>query len=354
MPSTMKHFTPLDKIGSGYFGVEHKVKEKKPRGKFRVAKLILCASQTQARCILSEYKKTVLSLAKHQNIMNIKDAFLHKQRGSIYLCSVGKLLESAETLNSFLLSRHSSLGEDAHKAFCLQLVDAVFHLHSHGIAHNALTPFSVRVVESKGHALVKLADFGLAQICSQPDHDNYDLDISRGRSLAYHLPPEAQEENWCNDFGQANTAADVFMLGLMFNAIAEHSILPEIPINQTHEQTTQQETAQQQPILATYLEFPGYGAVPIGKFMYENPSVELDYQLFRRLSPQFRRLIRRMVFLEPDGRPPIAGIWSGLYVYYNFLIKIRTFLIACLIALIIKIKKIIINSSRLVIGLSIT
>ncbi|XP_072031709.1 serine/threonine-protein kinase 35-like isoform X2 [Amphiura filiformis] len=303
MPSMMHHFTPLDKIRCGYFGVEHKVKEKKPRGKFRVAKLVLCAGQTEARYILNEYKKTVLSLAKHQNILTIKDAFLHKQKGSVYLCSVSKFMESSETLNSFILARHASLCDEAHKALFLQLVDAVSHLHSHGIAHNALTPFSVRIVESKGNALVKLTDFGLAQICGKPDHENYDLDISRARSLAYYLPPESQDAECCKAFGQPNTAADIFMLGLLFNAIAEHSILPQIP---------NQEEEESQQILASYLEFPGYGAVPIGKFMNGNPSVDLDYQLFRRLSSPLRRLIRRMVFLEPDGRPPITGVLQML------------------------------------------
>ena len=295
--SMMNQFTPLDKIRCGYFGAEHKVKEKGPRGRFRITKLVLCDGQTDSRQILSEYRRTVLSLQKHQNILTVKDAFLHKQQGCTYLCSVGKYLDP-ETLNSFLLSRHGLLSDGAHKALFLQLVDAVSYLHSHGISHNALTPHSVRIVECKGNALVKLTDFGFAQFCGKPDHENYNLDPWRARSLIFHLPPESSDADWCDDFGKPNTAADVFMLGLMFNAIAEHSILPQVA-----------SPGEKKPkeILASYLQFPGYGPVPIGKFMHENPSVDLDHQLFRRLSPQFRRLIRRMVFLEADGRPPISG-----------------------------------------------
>lgn len=312
MPSSMNQYTPVvavDTFRCGYFGIEHKVKEKRPpRGRFRTAKLVLCASQTEGRRILAEYRNAVLSMPKHLNFLTVKDAFLHKQFDLIYLCTVSKFCES-ETLNSFFISRQSSLNDEAIKALFLQLATGLSHLHQHGISHNALTPYSVRIVESKGDAVVKLTDFGLAQICSQPNDGN--LDSCRSRSLTFYLPPEAYDEaDWCNMFARPNTAADIFMLGLLFDSLAEHSVLPHY----TSVPQKEDSPSSQGKILASYLQFPGYGAVPIGKFLYENPSVDLDHQLYRRLSPHLRRLVRRMVFLEPDGRPPITGRHQSLSI----------------------------------------
>ncbi|XP_072166781.1 serine/threonine-protein kinase 35-like [Diadema setosum] len=289
-----------EKIRAGYFGTEHHLRERKINGKERMAKMVPVSKRGKAKWVLEQYyRKMVLKLPQHNNLMKIKAAFLHQlsdKEESMYLCTVWKLYgENTLNLNEYLLSRNERLDDQAYKSLMIQLATAVEHLHSNGTAHNALTPFSVLVVEgTKGQAVVKVGDYGLTQVCGPAADDNYQPDGQLPKSLEFHLPPEAYDDGWGHP-GQANTMADIFMLGLIFSAIGEHSVLEGKDKNEP-------------AIIAAHVSFPGYGAVPIGRFIKTNPSMCLDRQIHRKLSPELRSLVRRMTLIDPEARPPANGV----------------------------------------------
>lgn len=297
----MNQYTEVEKLRNGYFGTEHRFRERGLNPKERLAKLVPVSKLDETKLALEQhYRKMVLKIPKHENLTKIKAAFLDNRTDpsdnqGMYLWIVWKLYsDNCLNLNAYLLSRHDRLGDDAYKSLMLQLARAMDHLHSHGTAHNALTPYSIVVVEGvKGQAVVKVGDYGLTQVCGSACDENYKPDGQLPKSLEFYLPPESSSESWGRP-GQANTTADIFMLGLMFSAMAEHSVL--------------EGTDQNEKLVASYVKFPGYGAVPIGRFLKTNPSISLDRQLHRKLSPELRSLVRRMTLIEADARPPANGV----------------------------------------------
>ena len=299
----MNQYIELEKIRAGYFGTEHKFREKGISGKDRLAKFVPVTKRGKAKWVLEQYyRKMILKLPKHDNLVRIKAAFLHKLTNDeqdcqdMYLCTVWKMYdEKSLNLNEYLLSRHERLNDNAYKSLMMQLANALEHLHSNGTAHNALTPYSAMVVEGpKGEAVVKVGDYGLTQVCGSACDEQYQPSGQLPKSLAYYLPPEAMDEGWGHP-GQANTTADIFMLGLMFSAMTEHSVLTD-------------EDQNKETIIAAFVKFPGYGAVPVGRFLKTNPSISLDRQLHRKLSPELRSLVRRMTLIDAEARPPANGV----------------------------------------------
>ncbi|XP_054758272.2 uncharacterized protein LOC129264418 [Lytechinus pictus] len=299
----MHQYTEVEKLRAGYFGIEYKYRERGINGKDRLGKLVPVSKRGKAKWVLEQYyRKMVLRLPKHDNLVKIKAAFLNKvtedgeDEDDMFLCTVWKLYgEKSLNLNAYLLSRHDRLNDDAYKSLMMQLAQAMEHLHSNGTAHNALTPHSVMIVEGvKGQAVVKVGDYGLTQVCGAACSQDYKPDGQLPRSLDFYLPPEAAKEGWGHP-GQANTTADIFMLGLLFSAMTEHTVLEGADQNE-------------ETIIATFVKFPGYGAVPIGKFLNTNPSINLDHHLHSKLSPELRSLVRRMTLIDVDSRPPANGV----------------------------------------------
>lgn len=299
----MHQYIEVEKLRAGYFGTEYKYRERGIKGKDRLAKLVPVSKRGKAKWVLEQYyRKMVLRLPKHDNLVQIKAAFLNKvaedgdDEEDMFLCTVWKVCgDNSLNLNAYLLSRHDRLNDDAYKSLMMQLAQAMEHLHSNGTAHNALTPYSVIVVEGvKGQAVVKVGDYGLTQVCGSACDENYKPDGQLAKSLDFYLPPEAADEGWGHP-GQANTTTDIFMLGLMFSAMAEHAVLEGADQNE-------------ETIIATFVKFPGYGAVPIGKFLNTNPSINLDQHLHRKLSHELRSLVRRMTLSDVDSRPPANGV----------------------------------------------
>lgn len=96
-----------------------------------------------------------------------------------------------------------------------------------------------------------------------------------------------------------------FAIGLLFIAIAEQTLLPPQPRKDGDKENNND---LDKPIIAPYLQYPGYAPIPLGKFLHENSSVDVDQQLYRQSSPALRSLVRRMLQLVPGKRPPASGV----------------------------------------------
>lgn len=110
--------------------------------------------------ILHREVDTMLRLCTHKNpnIVSLYDAFLTKH--TLYLvmeyCSGGELFDH--------LVKKGPYSEEAASRLCKQLAEVIKYMHSHGVVHRDLKPENCLLSDSSDGALVKVADFGLANI----------------------------------------------------------------------------------------------------------------------------------------------------------------------------------------------
>ncbi|XP_033106386.1 serine/threonine-protein kinase pdik1l-like [Anneissia japonica] len=288
----MDSFVIQEKLRDGFFGAEHNLEELTWKGsKTRLVKMI-AMSEDEARCNRDVLKNTLLQIPKHENIARLKHVLLRRENYTeIFLCPVYKNVDG-EFLNDYIMCRYLVMSDNNYKVFFTQLMKGVAFLHGCGFSHGFLNPYNVIVTQDKtGEAVLKLTDYGLAKLCGIPDKnaetkDKENACLKEGRDLArvYYAPPETHDADasWLR---RCCTSVDMFSLGLIMYALTEHKVLPDTKV------------------LAGYVNYPGYGSISIGKFRYENPSINFDQQFYSRCSAEFRRLLRRLLHVDPNARP---------------------------------------------------
>jgi len=103
---------------------------------------------------------TMLRVATHNNpnIVSLYDAFLTKD--TLYLvmeyCKGGELFDHLVTKGPYTEQTASKL--------CKQLASVIKFMHSHGVVHRDLKPENCLLSDDTDDALIKVADFGLANI----------------------------------------------------------------------------------------------------------------------------------------------------------------------------------------------
>ncbi|KAI0128569.1 kinase-like domain-containing protein [Xylariales sp. AK1849] len=134
-------------------------------------------------------------LGSHRNIVNATDSF--ETDAHMYLvlefCSKGDLYEAIRTGYGPLETEHV-------RSFMLELVDAVFYMHSHGIYHRDIKPENIFLTES---GAMKLGDFGLATT----DKWSYETTVGSDRYMA----PEQYDSAGA---GYSPAQADIWAIGI--------------------------------------------------------------------------------------------------------------------------------------------
>lgn len=104
--------------------------------------------------------ETMLRVATHNNIniVSLYDAFLTKD--TLYLvmeyCGGGELFDH--------LVKKGPYTEEAASRLCKQLASVIKFMHLHGVVHRDLKPENCLLSSDRDDAIVKVADFGLANI----------------------------------------------------------------------------------------------------------------------------------------------------------------------------------------------
>ncbi|XP_071962761.1 cyclin-dependent kinase 5 homolog [Antedon mediterranea] len=295
----MESFVIQEKLWDGFFGAEYKLQEQSWKGtKLRTVKMISMSNEDEAKCSRDVLKNTLLQLPKNEHIVRLKNVLVRRENFTeIFLCPVYKNVEG-EFLNDYIMNRHLAMSDTAYKVFFMHLMRGVVFLHSQGYSHGFLNPYNIIVTRDKtGTAILKLTDYGLAKMCGAPvdkpndsssetTDDKENAGEKDGRDLArvYYASPETHdtELSWLR---RCCTSVDIFSLGLIMYALTEHKVLPNTKV------------------LAGYVNYPGYGSISIGKFRYENPSVNFDKKFYSRCSAEFRRILKRLLHVDPNARP---------------------------------------------------
>jgi serine/threonine protein kinase len=152
--------------------------------------------------------------------------------------------------------------------------DGLGFAHAQGVAHHAVNPSNLFVVETRGRPGVKILDFGLAKAASDP--------AVQMPGLRVLLPEYAAPEQIDRQLGEPGPWTDVYSLAL----IAMEALLGA-PVFESKEGAP---AAQIDPVLRPSARIAGLG-----------------------LRPAVRDVLGRAVALEPKKRPATAGeFWDAL------------------------------------------
>ncbi|AMD20945.1 HEL336Cp [Eremothecium sinecaudum] len=114
-----------------------------------------------------------------------------------------------------LMKKYNTLNEDCTRYYGAQILDAISHLHKHGIVHRDIKPENILLDKTMK---VKLTDFGTAKLLDiQEETKSYDLH-TRSKSFvgtAEYVSPELLNDNWVDH------RCDIWALGcILFQMIA--------------------------------------------------------------------------------------------------------------------------------------
>lgn len=221
-----RDYTLLDEIGKGAFSVVYKAR-REPSGQPLAVKVMDLARVAQTTSMTPEVAlrevKVLTGVPEHPNVVKTHKALIAGD-GTLHLimewCNRGELFDH-------IVARERYTEADAVEVMC-QVLQAVTHLHHHGVIHRDIKPENVLVhkAEFTEQDVFKLSDFGLAKSLS------IGTESLQPPNTVCGTPSYAAPEVWT---GQYSHVADCFSSGvLMFVLLSgtmPHfpSAVPELP-----------------------------------------------------------------------------------------------------------------------------
>ena len=152
----MKYFALGKTIGRGAFGIVKLAFDKISKHKVAIKIMKTSRFKTEKEINRVKIEVKISKQVNHPNIVKTYEFF--EESGKIYIvmeyCSKGDLFD--------YLKVHKKLSEEEAKRIYKQLIDALQYLSMCEIVHRDIKPENVLFDK---HMNLKLADFGLAQIC---------------------------------------------------------------------------------------------------------------------------------------------------------------------------------------------
>ena len=153
-------------IGQGGFGRVYKVKDS--HGVVLAAKVMELTKQMlfqKNRFEAFKHEVIILKRHNHQNIIKVVDHFICDRSISFMI------MEFAEggNLEHRLKLRKMPFPEEEAKRYFVQISNALFYLHSNGIAHNDLKLSNILIWISESKEIIKVTDFGCSRQAIQDD-----------------------------------------------------------------------------------------------------------------------------------------------------------------------------------------
>ncbi|PIA15766.1 Cdc2l1 protein [Coemansia reversa NRRL 1564] len=191
-------YEKLNKIEEGTYGIVYRAKDIST-GEIVALKHLKLDQERNGFPITSLREIHTLLLAKHPNIINVREIVVGKSLNSIYM--VMDFME--HDLRTLMESMRESFRPSEVKSLLLQLCSAIAHLHGNWIVHRDLK--TSNLLMASGGAL-RVADFGLARKYSSPLGHMTGLVVT----LWYRAPELLMGEK------QYSTAVDMWSVGCIF------------------------------------------------------------------------------------------------------------------------------------------
>ncbi|KAL3084591.1 hypothetical protein niasHT_035590 [Heterodera trifolii] len=152
--SVYEHYSVLEEIGTGAFGMVHRCVEK-GTGNVYAAKFVPIRGGEQERHTVRNEIRTMSEL-RHPALINLHDAFeTDEELVMIYeFMSGGELFEKVS-------SEHNRMTEEESRNYVRQVCEALQHMHEMSYVHLDLKPENI-MFQTKQSDKLKLIDFGLA------------------------------------------------------------------------------------------------------------------------------------------------------------------------------------------------
>ncbi|KAJ2514436.1 hypothetical protein H4217_005758 [Coemansia sp. RSA 1939] len=197
----------LNRIEEGTYGIVYRARDLKT-GEIVALKHLKLENERNGFPITSLREIHTLMLAKHPNIINVREVVVGRSLNSIYM--VMDFME--HDLRSLMESMAERFRPSEIKSLMVQLVGAVAHLHSNWLVHRDLK--TSNLLMANGGAL-RVADFGLARKYSSPLAHMTGLVVT----LWYRAPELLLGET------NYSTAIDIWSIGCIFAELFLHKPL---------------------------------------------------------------------------------------------------------------------------------
>jgi len=157
-----------EKLGNGKFGLV-RLGIHKETGRKVAVKIMSKKDMDHTDLELVRTEIEILKICQHPNIIKLYDVFENLEYIYIIMehCSGGDLF-------SYIEKRGFKLPEKQACTIIRKLCEAIYYVHSYGIAHRDIKPENILMTDDTEYADIKLLDFGLSKIvgpsqnCNEP------------------------------------------------------------------------------------------------------------------------------------------------------------------------------------------
>ncbi|KAJ2860554.1 hypothetical protein GGI22_002684 [Coemansia erecta] len=194
----------LNKIEEGTYGIVYRARDLRT-GEIVALKHLKLENERNGFPITSLREIHTLLLAKHPNIINVREIVVGRSLNSIYM--VMDFME--HDLRTLMEAMPQGFRPSEIKALMVQLLGAVAHLHANWLVHRDLKTSNLLMANA---GALRVADFGLARKYSSPLHNMTGLVVT----LWYRAPELLLGET------SYSTAVDVWSVGCIFAELFLH------------------------------------------------------------------------------------------------------------------------------------
>ena len=199
------HYTLLEQIGVGGFGVVFKAKQEQPIRRTVALKIVKLGMDTQEVIARFDAERQTLALMDHPNIARVLDAGATETGRPYFVMELVDGLSITEYCDRHCLSTRRRL------VLFTQVCRAIQHAHEKGVIHRDIKPSNVLVTVQDGAAVPKVIDFGIAKATAQSFAFNT-VATALGvlGTPAYMSPEQADLQR-----ADIDTRSDIYSLGVL-------------------------------------------------------------------------------------------------------------------------------------------
>ncbi|KAJ1801628.1 hypothetical protein LPJ59_000117 [Coemansia sp. RSA 2399] len=194
----------LNKIEEGTYGIVYRARDLRT-GEIVALKHLKLENERNGFPVTSLREIHTLLLAKHPNIINVREIVVGRSLNSVYM--VMDFME--HDLRTLMEAMPQGFRPSEIKTLMIQLLGAVAHLHANWLVHRDLKTSNLLMANA---GALRVADFGLARKYSSPLHHMTGLVVT----LWYRAPELLLGET------SYSTAVDVWSVGCIFAELFLH------------------------------------------------------------------------------------------------------------------------------------